>query len=99
MRTLENAVVVVTGGSGALGQAIAEELGSSGAKVVVHYAHNREAAEDLVARLRQKGSPDAIAIQADVSDPEQAARLIQETTNRFGRIDVLVNNAGINIDR
>jgi acetoacetyl-CoA reductase len=99
MRTLENAVVVVTGGSGALGRAIAEELGSSGAKVVVHYAHNREAAEDLVAKLRQKGPPDAIAIQADVSDPEQAARLIQETTNRFGRIDVLVNNAGINIDR
>ena len=70
MRTLENAVVVITGGSGALGHAIAEGLGSSGAKIVVHYAHHQGAAEELVARLRQKGSPEAIAIQADVSDPE-----------------------------
>jgi acetoacetyl-CoA reductase len=99
MRTLENAVVVITGGSGALGRAVAEELGSGGAKVVVHYAHNKGAAEGLVAKLRAGESPEAVAIQADVSDPEQAARLIEETINQFGRIDVLVNNAGINIDR
>ncbi len=99
MRRLENAVVVITGASGALGHAIAEELGSSGAKIVVNYAHHQGAAEDLVAGLRQNGSPEAIAIQADVSDPEQAGRLIEETVNHFGRIDVLVNNAGINIDR
>ena len=99
MRKLENAVAVITGASGALGRAIAEELGSGGAKVVVHYAHSKGAAEDLVARLHQNGSPEAIAIQADVSDPEQAARLIEETIKQFGRIDVLVNNAGINIDR
>jgi acetoacetyl-CoA reductase len=99
MRTLENAVVVITGGSRGIGHAIAEELGFSGAKVVVNYAHSKESAEELVARLRVGGSPEAVAIQADVSDPEQAAMLIQETVKRFSRIDVLVNNAGINIDR
>jgi acetoacetyl-CoA reductase len=99
MRTLENSVVVITGGSRGLGYAIAEELGFSGAKIVVDYVHSKEAAEELVAKLRAGGSPDAVAIQADVADPEQAAMLIQETVKRFGRIDVLVNNAGINVDR
>src|ERR1700724_2362373 len=70
-----------------------------GQRVVVNYSKSKEAAEDLVVRLRQNGSPAAVAIQADVSDAAQAARLIEETINRFGRIDVLVNNAGINIDR
>ena len=70
MRTLENAVVVITGGSRGLGHAIAEELGFSGAKVVVNYAHSKGSAEELVARLRAGGSPEAEAIQADVSDPE-----------------------------
>jgi acetoacetyl-CoA reductase len=99
MRTLENAVVVITGGSGGLGHAIAEELGSSGARVVVDYVKHKEAAEELVEKLKANGSPDAVAIQADVSDPAQAAKLIQEAGERFGRIDVLINNAGINIDR
>ena len=99
MRTLENAVVVITGASRGLGHAIAEELGSSGAKIVVDYVKSKGPAEDLVAKLRAGGSPEAIAIQADVSDPEQAARLIEETIKQFGRIDVLINNAGINIDR
>src|SRR5579859_3850587 len=55
--------------------------------------------EDLSARLLEDGQPPAIAIQADVSDPLQATYLIEETIHHFGRIDVLVNNAGINIDR
>ena len=99
MATLEGAVVVVTGASRGIGHAIAEELGQGGAKIVVNYAHSKEKAEELVASLLQNGSPQAVAIQADVSDPEQAARLIEETIQRFGRIDVLVNNAGINVDR
>src|SRR6266566_669125 len=98
MGSLEGAVVVVTGASRGIGHAIAEELGQSGAKVVVNYAKSKGPAEDLVAQLQQSGS-ESVAIQADVSDPEQAARLIEETIQRFGRIDVLVNNAGINVDR
>jgi acetoacetyl-CoA reductase len=93
MGTLEGAVVVVTGAGRGIGRAIAEELGHEGARVVVNYSKSKDAAEDLVARLQQNGSPEAVAIQGDVSDAVQAAKLIQETVNRFGRIDVLVNNA------
>ena len=99
MGTLEGAVVVVTGAGRGIGRAIAEELGHERARVVVNYSQSKEAAEDLVARLQQNGSPEAVAVQADVADAAQAARLIEETMKRFGRIDVLVNNAGINIDR
>jgi acetoacetyl-CoA reductase len=99
MGSLEGAVVVVTGASRGIGHAIAAELGQAGAKVVVNYVKSKGQASDLAATLQQSGSPESVAIQADVSDPEQAARLIEETIQRFGRIDVLVNNAGINIDR
>jgi acetoacetyl-CoA reductase len=98
MGSLEGAVVVITGSSRGIGRAIAEELGQAGAKVIVNYLKSREAADDLVARLKQSGS-ESVAIKAEVSDPTQAARLIEETFQLFGRIDVLVNNAAINIDR
>src|SRR6266566_2404104 len=99
MTTLENAVAVVTGAGRGIGRAIAEELGQGGAKVVVNYSRSKGPAEELVQQLREQGSPQAVAIQADVSDAAQAARLIEETVQQFGRIDVLVNNAGINLDR
>ena len=98
MGTLEGSVVVVTGASRGIGRAIAEDLGHEGAKVVVNYLKSKEAAQDLVAKLQQDGC-EAVAFQADVSDAAQAANLIEEAVNRFGRIDVLVNNAGKNIDR
>jgi acetoacetyl-CoA reductase len=99
MGSLEGTVVVITGAARGIGRAIAEDLGQGGAKVVVNYVHSKGSAEELVAQLHQSGSPESIAIQADVSDPEQATRLIEEAVKQFGRIDVLVNNAGINIDR
>jgi len=99
MRTLENAVVVVTGASRGIGRAIAEELGSGGAKVVVNYFHHKDEADEVVEHLLKNGSPAAVAIQADVSHADQAARLIEDTIKQFDRIDVLVNNEGINIDR
>jgi acetoacetyl-CoA reductase len=99
MGSLDGAVVVVTGASRGIGRAIAEELGQGGAKVVVNYSKSKKAAEDLVNQLQQNGSPESLVIQADVAHPEQAARLIEETIQRFGRIDVLVNNAAINVDR
>jgi acetoacetyl-CoA reductase len=99
MGSLEGAVVVITGAGRGIGRAIAEELGQGGAKVVVNYSQSKAPAEDLVAQLQQNGSPESVAIQANVSDAEQAARLIEDTVKHFGRIDVLVNNAGINIDR
>jgi NAD(P)-dependent dehydrogenase (short-subunit alcohol dehydrogenase family) len=99
MRKLENAVVVVTGASMGIGRAIAEELGKDGAKVVVNYNRHKEQAEEVVENLLKNGASAAVAMQADVSDPAQAARLIEDTIKQFDRIDVLVNNAGINIDR
>jgi acetoacetyl-CoA reductase len=99
MRNLENAVVVVTGASRGIGRAIAEELGKGGAKVVVNYLHHKDLAEEVVEGLLKNGAAAAIAMQADVSHADQAARLIDDTIKQFDRIDVLVNNAGINVDR
>jgi acetoacetyl-CoA reductase len=99
VRKLENAVVVVTGASMGIGRAIAEELGKDGAKVVVNYNRHKEQAEEVVENLLKNGASAAVAMQADVSDPAQATRLIEDTIKQFDRIDVLVNNAGINIDR
>ncbi len=99
MRNLENAVVVVTGASRGIGRAIAEELGRGGAKVVVNYFHHKEEAEEVVEGLLKNGASAAVAMQADVSHADQAARLIEDTIKQFDRIDVLVNNEGINIDR
>jgi acetoacetyl-CoA reductase len=96
--TLKEAVVVVTGASRGLGRAIAEEVARGGAKVVVNYSRSKEPAEELVNEISENGG-EAIAVQADVSDAEQAQRLIDQAIEEYGRIDVLVNNAGINIDR
>ena len=98
MAELEGAVVVVTGASRGLGSAIADELGHGGAKVVVNYSRSQEPAEELVKHLEESGT-EAMAIQADVSDAEQAEKLINEAVENFGRIDVLVNNAGMNRDK
>lgn len=98
MADLEGAVAVVTGASRGLGSAIADELGHGGAKVVVNYSRSKEPAEELVEHLKESGT-EAVAVQADVSDAEQAEKLINETIEHFGQIDVLVNNAGINRDK
>jgi acetoacetyl-CoA reductase len=99
VRTLQDAAVVVTGASRGIGRGIAEEVGRAGARVVVNYFKSRDAAEEVVALLLKNGAKAAIAVQADVSNPEQAAGLIDLTIKQFGRIDLLVNNAGINVDR
>ncbi len=98
MGTLQEAVVVITGASRGLGRAIAEEVGRGGAKVVVNYSRSKEPAQELVGQISENGG-EAIAVQADVSDPDQAQSLIERTIEEFNRIDVLVNNAGINVDR
>jgi acetoacetyl-CoA reductase len=97
---LQGAVAVVTGASRGLGAAIAEELGRGGAKVVVNYAGSQGPAEEVASKINEiGGGGEAIVVQADVSDPEQAQSLIDEAVEQFGRIDILVNNAGINVDK
>ena len=96
---LRGSVAVVTGGSRGIGAAICEELGRGGAKVVVNYSGSQEPAEEVAEKIKQTGGGgDAVAIQADVSDPNDAQRLIDQTVEQFGSIDILVNNAGINAD-
>ncbi len=86
-------VAVVTGASRGIGRAIAERLARDGAQVVVNYARSSERAEQVVAGIREQRGH-ATAIQADMGQPEEIARLFEQTAERFGRLDILVNNAG-----
>jgi 3-oxoacyl-[acyl-carrier protein] reductase len=90
-------VAIVTGASRGIGRAIAIELGSLGARVVVNYKTSADAAAEVVKEINDSGS-DAIAIQADVSDFEQAKELIKQGIEHFGELHILVNNAGITRD-
>ena len=84
--------VLVTGGSRGIGRAIAQGFAERGARVALSYLTNRQAADETIAAL--PGGPH-LAIQADVSDPESARRLIDEAAQSLGRLDILVNNAGM----
>jgi NAD(P)-dependent dehydrogenase (short-subunit alcohol dehydrogenase family) len=87
-------VMIVTGAGKGIGAAIAELAGQRGYAVCVNYAHSRDAAEQVVARIAGNGGK-AIAVQADVSQSSEARRLFEETDRRLGKVDALVNNAGI----
>jgi 3-oxoacyl-[acyl-carrier protein] reductase len=95
---LEHKVAVVTGASRGIGRAIALELAQRGARVMVNYHRNAEAAAEVVAAIEAAGGQ-ARAVQADVGDFEQAVALIQAALDVFGRIDILVNNAGTTRDQ
>lgn len=97
MKRFDGKVALVTGASRGIGAAIALRLASEGAAVAVNYAGNAEAASRVVTRIRDGGGT-ADAFQADVSDPTSCERLVSEVIARFGRLDVLVNNAGITRD-
>ena len=92
---LEDQVVMVTGGSRGIGRAIVKELAVQGAKVLFTYAQNRNAGEALVAELKQAGHDEVTAVQADVKELKSAQRVVNEAVERFGRLDALVNNAGV----
>lgn len=96
MNTLTNKVILVTGASRGIGAAIAHKLSSEGAKIIVNYAGGKDAADKVVADIKEKGG-DAIAVQADVSKSADVKNLFDTAIAHYGRIDVLVNNAGIMI--
>lgn len=87
-------VAIVTGSGSGLGQGIARRFGEARARVVVNYLSSAAGAQQVVDEICSRGGQ-AVAVQADVSNPDQAARLVDETVKGFGRVDVLVNNAGI----
>lgn len=93
-------VVLITGSSKGIGKATAIEFAKIGGyKVVINYLTDRENAEKLSSYLKQEYKIETLVIKADVSNEEQVKNMIQEAINKFGRIDVLVNNAGIVIDK
>jgi 3-oxoacyl-[acyl-carrier protein] reductase len=94
MSRLEGKVAVVTGASKGIGASIAEHLAGEGASVVVNYASSKLGADVVVKHITEKGGK-AIAIQADVSKPQDIKRLFAETKAAYGKLDILVNNAGI----
>src|SRR5437868_4199038 len=93
-KKLAGKVAVVTGASKGIGAEVARQLAAEGASVVVNYASSRAGADKVVAEIAGQGGK-AVAVQADVSRPEDVRRLFAETKKAFGRLDVLVNNAGI----
>jgi 3-oxoacyl-[acyl-carrier protein] reductase len=94
MKKLSGKVAIVTGASKGIGAAIAKEYAANGASVVVNYSSSKEGADRIVKEIiAQDGK--AIAIQADVAKSADVVRLFEETKKAFGRLDVLVNNAGI----
>lgn len=91
---LSDQTVLVTGGSRGIGREIVLVLAKAGAKVAINFVHHEEAARKVVAEVEGLGR-DALLVQADVADYEEAERMVNKVSNTWGRIDILVNNAGI----
>ena len=91
---LADRVVLVTGSSRGIGAEVAVSAAAEGARVAVHYHRSREGADATMARIKEAGGV-ADAFAADVADGDQATALVREVIERFGRIDGLVNNAGL----
>jgi glucose 1-dehydrogenase len=107
MKGLQGKVAVVTGGSSGIGQAIAIRLGQEGVDVAINYVGRPEAAaatketiehgvEICMKEMAQAGT-DPILVEADVADPDQVARMFAQVQAKYGRLDILINNAGIQI--
>ncbi|MGF1540476.1 MAG: 3-oxoacyl-[acyl-carrier-protein] reductase [Pleurocapsa sp.] len=97
LQYLKGKVAIVTGGSRGIGKAAALALAEQGAKLVVNYARSSDAAEAIAREISEAGG-EAIAVQADVAQSQDVDNLIKQTLDKFKRIDVLVNNAGITQD-
>jgi len=98
MTTLSGKTLFITGASRGIGRAIALRLARDGARVTVNCLTTRDKAEAVAAEIRGGGG-EAIVVQADVARRDQAERLIAETIAAFGKVDILVSNAGVIIDR
>ena len=93
-RPLRDAIAIVTGASRGIGAAVARGLADEGAAVVVNYVAADESASRVVDAIREDGGS-AVAVQGDVGEPHEAARIVEGAVHEFGRLDVVVNNAGV----
>jgi 3-oxoacyl-[acyl-carrier protein] reductase len=93
---LSGAVALVTGGNGGLGQRICDALAREGAHIAVMYAQSRDEAEGVARELASRYQVNAAAFACDVTDDAAVARVVGEVTGRFGRLDILINDAAYN---
>jgi 3-oxoacyl-[acyl-carrier protein] reductase len=98
LNDLKGKVVLITGSSTGIGAAAALAFGKLGADVAVHYNSSKEPAENVLKAVKQTGA-NAVLLQGDVMDSAQCRRLVDETVKAFGRIDILINNAGALVQR
>ena len=98
MSGLKGKVAIVTGSSRGIGKAIARRFANEGARVTVNGVRNRDRADEVMAAIGTSGG-NAITVMADVSMRDDADRLIAETIDAFGQVDILVSNAGVVIDK
>ena len=96
---MDKRTVIVTGGSRGIGEAISTRFAKEGYNVVINYVSNDERASKLKKDLEEKYNADILLVKADVSNEDDAKRLIDEAVNKFGAINCLVNNEGIAIDK
>src|SRR5256714_4206005 len=93
---LDQKVALITGSDSGIGRAIAILFAQEGATVVVNYAHNQQKAEEVQQTI-EKNNGKVLVLQADVSQYQQATGLVQQTVEHFNRLDIMVNNAGMEI--
>lgn len=91
---LKNKVIFITGSSIGIGRATAFEFAKEGAKLILTYKSSKKAAEKVVKKCRELGSPDVLLLKLDVMDNDSIKKSVEEVKKHFGKIDILVNNAG-----
>ena len=96
--SLKNKIALITGGSRGIGRAISSKLASEGANLIINYLRKRETAEKTAQALREKGA-NVHLIRANLAEPEKIDRMFAEIEDKFGRLDILINNAASGVAR